>query len=89
MTTASFVIVNYNRKEELLITLTKTKELIKTIALDFEIVVVDNASIDGSSQAVATNFPEVVLIQNSTNTGAPAWNLGFQKARGGLFYYFG
>jgi GT2 family glycosyltransferase len=56
MTTASFVIVNYNRKEELLITLTKTKELIKTIALDFEIVVVDNASIDGAHKPLQQIF---------------------------------
>jgi GT2 family glycosyltransferase len=82
---ASFVIVNYNRKEELLITLTKTREIINTIALNFEIVVVDNASTDGSLQAVETTFPDVVLIQNATNTGAPAWNLGFEKARGDYF----
>lgn len=78
---ASFVIVNYNRKDELLITITKTKELIKN-RQDFEIVVVDNASVDGSADAVKEAFPDVVLIKKTKNMGAPAWNEGFEKAKG-------
>lgn len=79
---ASFVIVNYNRKDELLITISKTKELVSRTQGDFEIVVVDNGSADGSIHAVESQFPEVVLIKNPVNTGAPAWNLGFEKAKG-------
>lgn len=82
---ASFVLVNYNRREELLITIAKTKELISTIPHDFEIVIIDNASTDGSAQAVKDHHPDVVLIENRVNTGAPAWNLGFAKARGEYF----
>jgi GT2 family glycosyltransferase len=82
---ASFVIVNYNRKEELLLTLVKTKELIRDNLHDYEIIVVDNASTDGSAEAVRSNFPEIDLIINPVNTGAPAWNLGFAKARGDYF----
>lgn len=82
---ASFVIVNYNRKEELLITLSKTRELIQNNNSEYEIVLVDNASLDGSADAVRELFPEVVLIVNPVNTGAPAWNIGFEKAKGKYF----
>jgi len=82
---ASFVIVNYNRREELLFTVGKTKELIKEDDNDYEIIVVDNASIDGSADAIKKHFPDVILIENPVNTGAPAWNLGFEKAKGDYF----
>jgi GT2 family glycosyltransferase len=82
---ASFVIVNYNRKDEILLTILKTKELVKHNASNYEIVVVDNASTDGSADAIKVQYPDVVLIENPVNTGAPAWNLGFQKAQGQYF----
>ncbi len=82
---ASFVIVNYNRKNELNITISKTNELINNKTAEYEIIVVDNASADGSAEMVKTTFPDVVLIENPINTGAPAWNLGFEKAKGDYF----
>lgn len=82
---ASFVIVNYNRKDELLITINKTKELIKKSPYQYEIVIVDNGSTDGSAEAIEANFSDVVLIANKVNVGAPAWNLGFAKAKGDYF----
>ncbi len=82
---ASFVIVNYNRKEEILLTITKCKEIIKNTSGDFEIIIVDNASADGSAEAVKAAYPDVVLMENPVNTGAPAWNLGFAQAKGDYF----
>jgi GT2 family glycosyltransferase len=82
---ASFVIVNYNRKDEILLTISKTKDIIGAAVSDFELIVVDNASTDGSAEAIETQFPDVVLIKNPVNTGAPAWNLGFAKAKGRYF----
>lgn len=82
---ASFVIVNYNRRDELLLTISKTKDIIKTTSGEFEIVIVDNASSDGSAQAVKAQHADVILIENEVNTGAPAWNLGFAKAKGEYF----
>jgi GT2 family glycosyltransferase len=79
---ASFVIVNYNRKEEVLITIGKTKELIKDYRGNYEIVIVDNGSTDGSAAAVSAAFPDVVLITKKVNIGAPAWNEGFTTAKG-------
>jgi GT2 family glycosyltransferase len=82
---ASFVIVNYNRKNELLTTIAKTRQLISNNPSEYEIIIVDNASIDGSAEAVKATFPEIVLIENAQNIGAPAWNLGFAKAKGDYF----
>ncbi len=36
---------------------------------DFEVIVVDNASRDGSLELVKEKFPQVTLIENSENTG--------------------
>jgi GT2 family glycosyltransferase len=47
-----------------------------------DIVVVDNASDDGSAAMVREEFPQVRLIARETNIGAPAWNDGFAIARG-------
>lgn len=82
---ASFVIVNYNRKAELAITIEKTLAVIKNNIEDYQIIIVDNASVDGSPAMVKERFPDVVLIENPVNTGAPAWNLGFAKAKGDYF----
>ncbi|MVN22607.1 glycosyltransferase family 2 protein [Mucilaginibacter arboris] len=82
---ASFVLVNYNRKDEVLITIAKSLELVKNNLNDYEIVIVDNASTDGSAAAINSTYPDVVLIENKVNTGAPAWNLGFEKAKGDYF----
>lgn len=41
----------------------------------FEVVVVDNASADGSDQEIARRFPQVRLVANPRNEGFPANNL--------------
>ncbi|MDQ6812386.1 MAG: glycosyltransferase [Bacteroidota bacterium] len=46
---APFVIVNYNRRDTLTITLSKTKALISNNFNEYKIVLVDNASTDGSA----------------------------------------
>jgi GT2 family glycosyltransferase len=47
-----------------------------------DVIVVDNASHDGSAAMVRDEFPQVHLIERATNVGAPAWNDGFAIARG-------
>lgn|SRR3989344_2921520 len=50
---------------------------------EFEVIVVDNASTDGSVEAVAKNFPKVKLIKNSDNAGfAIGNNQGMKAATG-------
>ena len=36
---------------------------------DFEVIMVDNASKDGSLELVKEKFPQVTLIENQENTG--------------------
>jgi GT2 family glycosyltransferase len=43
---------------------------------ELEIVVVDNASVDGSTEAIEAAFPGVRVIRNGRNTGFPANNRG-------------
>ncbi|MCX7598047.1 MAG: glycosyltransferase [Armatimonadetes bacterium] len=49
----------------------------------FEVIVVDNASTDGTPEAVAESFPQAQLIRNTVNRGfAAANNQALRQARG-------
>lgn len=77
----SVIIVNFNVREFLhhaLVSLQKAMKGIKG-----EIIVVDNASDDGSVEMIRRRFPSVTLIANKINLGfAKANNLGLKKAKG-------
>lgn len=74
----SVVILNWNRKEMLLDCLQSVKELTYPVS---QIIVVDNASTDGSAQAVKEKFPDVKLIENDKNYGAIGGkNIGLRNA---------
>lgn len=77
----SFIILSYNRKNELLTTISKIKELTGK-SDEFEIIAVDNNSADGTAAAVQEKFPDVVLIARNVNNGIAGWNDGFAKAKG-------
>ena len=72
-------ILSYNRKDELRHTLTKVFE---QDYKNIEVIVVDNASIDGTQEMINNQFPEVRLIQLSKNIGIAGWNKGFEIAKG-------
>lgn len=48
----------------------------------YEAFLVDNASSDGTAEAVRERFPEVEVVSLSTNEGLPARNHGLRRARG-------
>ena len=77
----SIVIVNYNTKELLKQTI---ESVIKTSKeIQYEIIVVDNASRDDSEEMVRVNFQSVILIVNDSNLGySKANNIGIKKATG-------
>ncbi len=78
---ASVVIPSWNTKQLLM-------ECIQTIRetanpKSFEIVVVDNASVDGSCEAVSAKWEDVIVIMNAANVGfAKACNIGLRQSKG-------
>lgn len=53
-----------------------------------EVIVVDNASTDGAADMVERDFPEVILIRNSTNLGfARANNQASRRAQGRYLFF--
>jgi GT2 family glycosyltransferase len=77
----SFVILNFNREKEVLITLSETFALMSA-RTDYEIIVIDNASTDNSVQSITAQFPSVKLIERNKNIGVAGWNDGFEAATG-------
>lgn len=78
----SIIIVNY-RTEEL--TSNCIDSIIKsnTKGLSYEIILVDNASEDGSVEAIKMRFPEVKVIENHENLGfSKANNIGMEVSKG-------
>lgn len=77
----SVIIVNWNVKELLGDCLRSIYSQTKTIS--FEVVVVDNASSDGSVEMVSKEFPQVKLIANKENLGfAKANNQAIRESKG-------
>jgi GT2 family glycosyltransferase len=57
---------------------------------DREVVVVDNASTDGTAELVAVRYPLVTLVRNAVNTGyAGGCNRGFEVASGDVVAIIG
>src|SRR3989304_3966031 len=81
MVNISVVIVSWNAKNyltECLESLVSQEE-----SNSMEIIVVDNASTDGSPEAVSEQFPTVKLIKNKNNLGfAKANNIGLEYSAG-------
>src|SRR5437868_13792466 len=77
----SFLISTFNRREVLLATLWRLHEC-GLPQHSFEIIVVDNASRDGTADAVSRHFPRVRLIRLRDNGGSCAKNFGLRIAQG-------
>src|SRR3954470_15120268 len=77
----SFVLSTHNRRKVLLNTL-NSLYLCGLQQEAFEIIVVDNASNDGTAEAVEREFPHVLLLPQKKNRGSCAKNLALPHARG-------
>jgi GT2 family glycosyltransferase len=81
MVDVSVVIVNWNTRDLLRQTLTTLHQ--ETAGIDFETIVVDNGSTDGSAEMVSREWAGVHLISSPVNLGfAGGNNLGFRQSRG-------
>lgn len=77
----SIIVVSYNVRDLLLNCI---KSIINTVAnIDYEIIIVDNASDDGSAAAVREAFTQLQVIANRENLGfASANNQGYAVSKG-------
>jgi GT2 family glycosyltransferase len=72
------VILNWNRKDDVLECL---ESVMKLEYPNYQVVVVDNASTDGSPEVIEKEFPEVKVLVNDANLGFAAGNnVGLQYA---------
>jgi len=77
----SVVVVNWNTRELLRRCLGSIYATVPPIS--FDVIVVDNASEDGSADMVAEQFPAAELIRSESNVGFSAGNnLGLRRASG-------
>lgn len=80
----SVIIPSWNRKDDLLRAL---KSIYRQDYKNFEIIVADNGSTDGTIE-ILKEFPKVKLIQNKTNLGTSiAKNQGIATATGNLILF--
>ncbi|ODT87850.1 glycosyltransferase family 2 protein [Phenylobacterium sp. SCN 70-31] len=77
----SVIVVSYNTK---LLTLQALESLFRhPPPVDFEVIVIDNASPDGSFEAIASEFPRIEAIAHPENIGFAAGNnVAARNARG-------
>ena len=77
----SIIFVNYKTKD---LTINAINSVIeKTEGVDYEIFVVDNASNDGSIEAIEQEFSNINIIKNPINSGfGSANNLAIKQAKG-------
>ncbi len=77
----SFIILNYKTPHHLRLCVQNIRKL--ELQVEYEIIVIDNASGDESVEMMQREFPEVTLIVSGTNVGHPSGNnIGFRVARG-------
>jgi len=83
----AIVICNFNKLDYLKGCL---KSLYKSNfeALTYDVIVVDNASSDGSTKFVKDNYPKIILLQNDTNIGgAGGFDRGIKYAIQEMYKY--
>ena len=81
----SVIIVNWNRLDDMNETLFSLRS---QTYKDYEIVVVDNDSNDGSVEMIEKKYPHVKLVKSTNNLGCEGgFNLGMKNSTGDIFFY--
>jgi GT2 family glycosyltransferase len=79
--TLAFIVVSYNTRD--LLDACLRSIVVQTKGVSYEIIVIDNASADGSAEMVREKYPQATLIQSGENLGfGRANNLGFASSKG-------
>ena len=79
----SIITVSYNTKRLLDSCLASIYTSLRSCKLTFEVIVVDNASTDGSDELVSKKYPQAMLIKNRLNLGfGKANNQAVARAQG-------
>ena len=66
MKKVAILLLNYNGKDWIIDCI---KSIYNSNFKDFDIIIVDNGSVDGSPSLIRTQFPDIILIENSSNLG--------------------
>lgn len=76
----SIIVVSYNTRD---MTLGCLRSVVDQTQSAFELIVVDNASEDGSAEAIAAEFPDITLMAEAENHGfALANNIAAKRTHG-------
>jgi GT2 family glycosyltransferase len=78
----SYIIVTRNRRDTLLRTLALLEQNTRLPRHDWEVFVVDNASDDGTTEALVRNYRQAAVIRLAENEGVPARNRALHPASG-------
>ena len=77
----SIIIINYNTFDLVVDCILSIKH--NVVNIEYEIIVVDNASIDDSARKLTEKFPDIKVLSNTENLGfAEGNNVGISKAEG-------
>src|SRR4051794_19920669 len=77
-------VLAHNRRTDLATTLRVLRDDLDYPSEALELIVVDNASTDGTAEMLARDFPDVRVIEGP-NVGAAGWTRGFEAGRGDFF----
>jgi len=82
----TILIVNWNSSQYLKACLSSIYNNVKGVSI--EVIVVDNASYDGSAELLSNEFPTTIFIQSDSNLGfARANNLAYRQSRGQMILF--
>lgn len=82
----SIVIATWNKRDDCLLCLTSVKKL-DYPKEKLEIIVVDNASTDGTGEAIKKRFPQAVIVRLERNKGfGGGVNAGIRRSKGKYVY---